>query len=74
MFQVTMTDTWSEVSWGPNGMSYPKIDLSLDKFVILGGKVTQKKSLGMWDAGMPGALMFKAGMDLKNHQVRSKLS
>ncbi|XP_050723400.1 ionotropic receptor 25a-like [Eriocheir sinensis] len=67
--RVTMEETWGTLTWGGNGMTFPKIPLTMDKFMILSGRTAERKSLGKWDAGMPGALMFTAGMDLTDHQA-----
>lgn len=64
-----MEDTWGSLEWGVNGMTFPKIPLNMEKFMILSGRTAERKSLGKWDAGMPGALMFTAGMDLTDHQA-----
>ena len=64
-----MTDTWGTIKWGMNGMTFPEIPLTMDKFLILAGRTAERKPLGEWAAGMPGTLMFKSGMNLVDHQA-----
>ncbi|XP_063876417.1 ionotropic receptor 25a-like isoform X2 [Scylla paramamosain] len=67
--RVTMTNTWGNLKWGMNGMTFPEIPLTMDKFLILAGRTAERKPLGEWAAGMPGTLMFKSGMNLVDHQA-----
>ncbi|XP_047486549.1 ionotropic receptor 25a-like isoform X2 [Penaeus chinensis] len=62
-------DSWASITWGMNGMSYLDITLTIDKFMILRGRTAERKSLGEWEAGMPGTLMFKSGMNLNDFQA-----
>ncbi|XP_063599999.1 ionotropic receptor 25a-like, partial [Penaeus indicus] len=62
-------DSWTTITWGMNGMSYLDITLTIDKFMILRGRTAERKSLGEWEAGMPGTLMFKSGMNLNDFQA-----
>nr|AAM47017.1 ionotropic glutamate receptor subunit [Homarus americanus] len=66
---VSMTNTWASISWGSNGMSYPDVPLTMDKFKILAGRTAERKTLGEWSAGMPGTLMFKSGQTLSDFQA-----
>ena len=70
--QVTMTNTWGSLKWGMNGMTFPEIPLTMDKFLILAGRTAERKALGEWAAGMPGTLMFKSGMNLVDHQASAE--
>ncbi|KAK7085043.1 hypothetical protein SK128_002474 [Halocaridina rubra] len=66
---VKMVDSWAPVKWGPNGMSYLDIIMSVDKFLILSGRTAKRTSIAEWAAGMPGTLMFKSGQNLNDHQA-----
>ncbi|XP_071516701.1 ionotropic receptor 25a isoform X2 [Panulirus ornatus] len=66
---VSVVDTWAPISWDGNGNTFLDIPLTMDKFMVLQGRTAERKALGEWDAGMPGTLMFKSGMNLVDFQA-----
>uniref|UniRef100_A0A2P2I0J5 Ionotropic receptor 25a-like n=1 Tax=Hirondellea gigas TaxID=1518452 RepID=A0A2P2I0J5_9CRUS len=70
--KVQTDDVWGEVIWDGNGLSYIKYIMTMDKALMLNGKLRKKQSLGEWEAGMPGGLMFKKNMDLTDHKAVTK--
>ncbi|XP_066943242.1 ionotropic receptor 25a [Macrobrachium rosenbergii] len=66
---VKVVDPLADINWGPNGMTYLKIIMTLDKFMILRGKTAKRDAIAEWEGGMPGSLMFKAGQNLADHQA-----
>ncbi|KAF2353180.1 Receptor ligand binding region [Trinorchestia longiramus] len=72
LMAVNQEDTFADIEWNGNGLSFVPYKMTMTRYQILRGKVDKvagQKVLGDWMAGMPGALFFLKGFNLVDHQA-----
>lgn len=54
-----------------NGKSYPQVEMTMNRLNFKASRLDSKTALGVWKAGLPGAITFAAGQSLRPFKVVS---